>query len=42
MALPIPVMRMFVQWPTTSYLQMGALAAIEADYAEQLGVVSSE
>ncbi len=42
LGLPIPVMRMFVQWPTTSYLQMGALAAIETDYREQLGIVNGE
>jgi benzylsuccinate CoA-transferase BbsF subunit len=36
LALPLDVMRMFVQWPTTTYLQMGALAALEPDYREQL------
>jgi crotonobetainyl-CoA:carnitine CoA-transferase CaiB-like acyl-CoA transferase len=41
-AVPIPIMRMFVQWPTTSYLQMGALAAIERDYREQLGIAEPE
>jgi crotonobetainyl-CoA:carnitine CoA-transferase CaiB-like acyl-CoA transferase len=38
-AVPLPVMRMFVQWPTTTYLQMGALAGLETDYKEQLGIV---
>ncbi len=37
-AVPLPVMRMFVQWPTTSYLQMGALQALEPDFKEQLGI----
>jgi hypothetical protein len=37
-AVPLPVMRMFVQFPTTSYLNMGALAALETDYREQLGI----
>jgi hypothetical protein len=31
-------MRMMVQWPLTSYLQMGALAALEPDYKQQLGM----
>jgi crotonobetainyl-CoA:carnitine CoA-transferase CaiB-like acyl-CoA transferase len=35
---PLQVMRMFVQWPTTSFLQMGAVAALETDYREQLGI----
>ncbi len=38
LALPLDVMRMFVQMPTTTYLSMGALAAIEPDYKEQLGL----
>ncbi|MEX1195681.1 MAG: CoA transferase [Dehalococcoidia bacterium] len=38
LAVPLPVMRMFVQWPLTSYLQMGALKAIEDDHREQLGI----
>ena len=37
-AVPLPVMRMFVQWPLTSYQQMGALGAIEEDHREQLGI----
>ena len=32
------VMRMFVQWPTTTFLQMGAVAALEPDYKQQLGL----
>jgi len=38
LALPLDVMRMFVQMPTTTYLNMGALAAIEPDYRKQLGL----
>jgi crotonobetainyl-CoA:carnitine CoA-transferase CaiB-like acyl-CoA transferase len=34
--VPLPVIQMFVQWPLTSLLQMGALAAVEADYKDQL------
>jgi crotonobetainyl-CoA:carnitine CoA-transferase CaiB-like acyl-CoA transferase len=41
-AVPLPVMRMFVQWPTTSYLNMGALQALEPDYREQLGIAPKE
>ena len=37
-AVPLAVMQMFVQWPLTSYLQMGALAALEPDYRQQLGM----
>jgi hypothetical protein len=37
-AVPLPVMRMFVQFPLTSYQNMGALGAIEKDYREQLGL----
>jgi crotonobetainyl-CoA:carnitine CoA-transferase CaiB-like acyl-CoA transferase len=40
--VPLPVMRMFVQWPTTSYLNMGALQALEPDYREQLGIEPKE
>src|SRR3990170_7114692 len=35
---PVQVMRMMVQWPLTSYLQMGALATLEPDYRQQLGM----
>ena len=38
MAVPLPVMRMFVQWPLFSYEQMGALGGIEKDYRAQLGI----
>ncbi len=41
-ALPLEVMRMFVQWPTTTLLQMGALAALEPDYKQQLGLDGGE
>jgi crotonobetainyl-CoA:carnitine CoA-transferase CaiB-like acyl-CoA transferase len=37
-AVSLPVMRMFVQFPLTSYQQMGALGAVETDYREQLGI----
>jgi crotonobetainyl-CoA:carnitine CoA-transferase CaiB-like acyl-CoA transferase len=37
-AVPLPVMRMFVQFPLTSYQNMGALGGIETDYKEQLGI----
>ncbi len=37
-ALPVEVMRMFVQWPTTTFQQMGALAGLESDYKQQLGM----
>ncbi len=37
-AVPLPVMRMFVQWPLVSYEQMGALGVIEKDYRKQLGI----
>ncbi|MEO8458520.1 MAG: CoA transferase [Chloroflexota bacterium] len=37
-AVPLPVMRMFVQWPLVSYQNMGALGPIEKDYKEQLGI----
>ena len=36
-AVPLPVMRMFVQWPLHSYGQMGALSGLEKDYRAQLG-----
>lgn len=39
---PMHVMRMFVQWPTTSFQQMGAVAALEKDYREQLGIANNE
>jgi hypothetical protein len=31
-------MRMFVQFPLTSYQNMGALGGTETDYKEQLGI----
>jgi len=37
-AVPVQLMQMMVQMPLTSYLQMGALAALEPDYREQLGL----
>jgi crotonobetainyl-CoA:carnitine CoA-transferase CaiB-like acyl-CoA transferase len=37
-AVPLPVMRMFVQFPLVSYQNMGALGAIETNYKEQLGI----
>jgi hypothetical protein len=37
-ALPLQVVRAMVQWPLTSFLQMGALAALEPDYKQQLGI----
>lgn len=37
-ALPLQVMRAAVQWPLTTFLQMGALAALEPDYKQQLGI----
>ncbi|TMB99973.1 MAG: CoA transferase [Chloroflexi bacterium] len=37
-ALPLDVMRMFVQFPASTMLGMGALAAIEPDYKQQLGL----
>ena len=37
-AVPLPVMRMFVQFPLASYQQMGALAGVDTDYKEQLGI----
>ena len=41
-AVPLPVMRMFVQWPLTSYQNMGALGGIEKDYREQLGIAPAK
>ena len=35
-------MRMFVQLPLTSYLNMGALGGIETDYREQLGIAAED
>jgi crotonobetainyl-CoA:carnitine CoA-transferase CaiB-like acyl-CoA transferase len=37
-AVPVQMMQMVVQWPLTSLLQMGALAALEPDYKRQLGL----
>ena len=37
-AAPLEVMRMVVQWPNTTYLNMGALAGLNADYKQQLGI----
>jgi crotonobetainyl-CoA:carnitine CoA-transferase CaiB-like acyl-CoA transferase len=37
-AVPIPVMRIFVQWPTTTFLQMGSVAGVDTDYKKQLGI----
>ena len=37
-AVPVQLMRMMVQWPLTSFLQMGALAALEPDYKQHLGI----
>ena len=37
-AVPLPLMRAGVQWPLTSFLQMGALTALEPDYKKQLGL----
>jgi crotonobetainyl-CoA:carnitine CoA-transferase CaiB-like acyl-CoA transferase len=41
-AVPLDVMRMFVQWPTTTFLQMGTIAGLDADYREQLGIAGDE
>jgi crotonobetainyl-CoA:carnitine CoA-transferase CaiB-like acyl-CoA transferase len=38
-AVPLDVMRMVVQWPTTTFLQMGSIAGLDTDYREQLGLV---
>ena len=37
-AAPLPLVRALVQWPLTSLHQMGALAALEPDYKQQLGI----
>lgn len=37
-AFPLPVMRQVLQQPLTTFLQMGALLALEADYKQQLGI----
>ncbi len=37
-AFPLQVVQAMVQWPLTTLLQMGALAAVEPDYKEQLGI----
>ena len=37
-AVPLDVMRMFVQWPTTTFLQMGSVAGLDQDYKQQLGL----
>lgn len=37
-AVPLVLMRMVVQVPTTTYLSMGALSALEPDYKQQLGL----
>jgi crotonobetainyl-CoA:carnitine CoA-transferase CaiB-like acyl-CoA transferase len=36
LAIPLDVMRMFVQWPLTTYMQMGAIGGLEPDYKAQL------
>lgn len=36
--VPLELMRMVVQWPTTTFLNMGALVALETDYKQQLGI----
>ncbi len=41
-AVPLPVMRMFVQFPLTSYQNMGALGDLDTDYREQLGIASEQ
>jgi crotonobetainyl-CoA:carnitine CoA-transferase CaiB-like acyl-CoA transferase len=37
-AVPLDVMRMFVQFPLTTYMNMGALAGVDPDYKQQLGL----
>ncbi len=37
-AVPLQLMQMMVQWPLTSYVQMEALAGLEPDYKQQLGI----
>ncbi len=39
--LPMEAVRAFLQWPLTSLLQMGALAAVEPDFKQQLGIEQS-
>ena len=41
-AVPLDVMRMFVQWPTTTFQQMGTIAGLDADYKQQLGIAGNE
>jgi crotonobetainyl-CoA:carnitine CoA-transferase CaiB-like acyl-CoA transferase len=41
-AVLLDVMRMFVQWPTTTFQQMGTIAGLDADYREQLGIAGDE
>ena len=36
-AVPLDVMRMFVQWPLATFQQMGSVAGVDPDYREQLG-----
>jgi hypothetical protein len=40
-AVPLDVMRMFVQWPTTTFQQMGSIAGLDTDYREQLGIAGT-
>lgn len=35
----IDIMRMFVQWPVSTFQQMGWVRALERDYKEQLGII---
>ena len=41
-AVPHQVMRMFVQFPTASFQNMGALGGLETDYREQLGIADAD
>jgi crotonobetainyl-CoA:carnitine CoA-transferase CaiB-like acyl-CoA transferase len=41
-AVPLDVMRMIVQWPTTTFLQMGSIAGLDQDYKQQLGLEGDE
>jgi crotonobetainyl-CoA:carnitine CoA-transferase CaiB-like acyl-CoA transferase len=36
------VMRMFVQWPLTTFKQIGAVAEVDPDYKQQLGIDTSD
>jgi len=36
--IPLDVLRMFVQWPTSTFLQMGSIAALETEYKHDLGI----